>query len=177
MTHDGYMAIGSFLSLHGYKGQINIYLNVKINKNFKFIEPVFVEFNQTWVPFFIEEFSEKNKKRFIVKIKDINSENDALKFKSKKLYVTKSFYNKHFENENEFLYLMGYEVHDRQHGFIGCIKDVLEYPGQYIFKITGLQEEEILIPVNSDFIERIIKKTKKIHITTPEGLLDIYIKK
>jgi len=177
MSDEGYTIVGSFTSLHGYKGHINIVLNINITKDFKFTEPVFVEFNQTWVPFFVETFKFKNNKHFVIKIKDIDTDIEVLKFKGKKIYFSNTFYNKNFKNTGEFIYLFGFKVCDKVFGLIGNIADVVEYPGQYIFKITGLQNEEILLPVNNDFIESIEKKKKTINIKAPEGLLDIYIKK
>ena len=92
-------------------------------------------------------------------------------------HLTDEQYDTFDIENNANLSFIGFEVHDKLYGYIGIIENILEYPGQEIFEIRGLSKEEILIPFNENFIEKISKIKKKIFVVTPEGLLDLYLKK
>lgn len=176
MKHDGYTSIGTILNPHGYKGKISIFSNLKKNKDFKFPESIFVEIQQILIPFFVEEYSANNS-RFIIKLKELNSEQEVLQLKKKEIFITNDIYNKLVAEDNSNLSLIGFEVYDKIYGLIGTVKNILEYPGQEIFEIRGLENEEILMPFSKSFIKKINKSKKTIDITAPEGLLDLYLKK
>ena len=177
MKHDGYTSIGSFLNPHGYKGKISVFLNLKNKIDFKFPESIFVEIQQTLIPFFIEERTTPQNNRLVVKLMDINTEEESLQFKKKEIFVTDHYYAEFFKEDDTNFALLGFEVYDKTAGLIGTLENILEYPGQEIFQIRGLSKEEILIPFNNNFIEKISKTKKKIFVATPEGLLDLYITK
>ncbi len=63
---------------------------------------------------------------------------------------------------------------DEIFGEIGKIKDILEYPNQALFQ-TFYKEKEVLIPINDQFINKVDRNKKEIHLTLPKGLLEIYI--
>jgi len=175
MPHDGYIAIGTVLNPHGYKGKLSVYLNFNKSKDFKFTEPIFVEIQQILVPFFVLSLTGANKKH-IIELQNINSENEALKLKRKELLVSEKFFKSYIaEKEDKEIQLLNYQVCDNKFGNIGVIEKILKYPGHEIFLVRGLEKQEILIPYTNDFIEKIDKKNKIIHINTPEGLLDLYI--
>jgi len=176
MKHDGYTSIGTILNPHGFKGKISIFLNLKKTKDFKFPESIFVEIQQILIPFFVEEYTANNK-RFIIKLKELNSDQEVLQHKKKEIYIANDIYNKLIDDEKSRFSLIGFEVHDKVFGLIGSVKNILEFPGQEIFEIKGLQNEEILIPFSKSFIKKINKSKKTIDITPPEGLLDLYLKK
>jgi len=177
MKHDGYTSIGSFLNPHGYKGKISVFLDINNTKDFKFPESIFVEIQQTLVPFFIEEHTTPQNNRIVVKLSDIDTEETALQFKKKEIFITDEHYNEFVFEKNSNLSLIGFEVYDKTEGLIGILENILEYPGQEMFEIRGLSKEEILIPFNDNFIEKINKSKRKIFIITPEGLIDLYLKK
>jgi len=177
MKHDGYTAIGSFLNTHGYKGKLSVFLTLKNNKDLKFPESIFVDIQQTLVPFFIEERTAPQNNRIVIKIADINTEESALPFKKKEIFVTDVFFKEFIAKGNTPLSLIGFEVYDKVFGLIGILEDILEYPGQEIFKIRGLSKEEILIPYNDNFVKKINKVKKSISVVTPEGLLELYLKR
>ena len=62
---------------------------------------------------------------------------------------------------------------DEDYGKVGICEDVLDQTAQPIFKIAD-GDTEILIPAVDEFIVSIDRDKKIIHITTPEGLIDLY---
>ena len=57
---------------------------------------------------------------------------------------------------------------------LGKILEVIEQPHQILCTII-LNEKEALIPLHEDSLEKIDKKHRKIYVTLPDGLLDIYM--
>jgi len=175
MHHNGYVAIGTFINLHGYKGKLTAVLYNNQNKKIKFPEPIFVEIQQILVPFFFDEVSISGQK-FIVKIKGVENELQAMPFKKKEIFVEENYYNQYLEIKIE-LNTIGFEIFDSSVGYIGIVEEILEYPGQNLYKIISSKKEEILIPINATFIKKIDVEMKTILVTTPEGLLDLYMSK
>lgn len=176
MSHDGFMPVGSFAGPHGYNGKINVGIKLPKNAQFTFPEPVYVYIQHTLVPFFIESVVPKGQK-YIVKLRDIDSEAQAQAFRNKEIFIDEKLYNTLMEDCNPLLKLIGFGVTDVLHGEIGVLDEVLEYPGQDILKVIGPSNEEILIPANEHFITATDKKNRVITVSTPEGLLDLYLKK
>lgn len=174
--NSGYTAIGTFLSPHGYKGKISAIVKLKVPDRFKFPESIFVEMQQVWVPFFIDEASVSGK-HFILKISDIDTEQKALTFKGKEIFVTNTCFKSLKAISNKHTDIIGYTAFDEITGALGVVETILEYPGQDIIKIKGAANEEILIPFVESFIIKTDKKKKTVLLSTPEGLLDIYSKK
>ena len=66
--------LGYISRKHGYKGALNIKLDVSTFKELKELDFLFIDLNKSLVPFFIEELSFKNNNFIIVKLEDINDE-------------------------------------------------------------------------------------------------------
>ena len=45
---------------------------------------------------------------------------------------------------------------------------------QALFEIEK-DGKQVLIPMNDEFIEKVDKKNRQIKVTTPEGLIDLYL--
>ncbi|MBK7854619.1 MAG: hypothetical protein IPJ79_06625 [Bacteroidetes bacterium] len=66
------------------------------------------------------------------------------------------------------------EVSDVNFGLIGTVKDMIEMPAQPLAQIF-VNEKEVLLPINKDFVVEFNKQEKKLIMKLPEGLLEIYI--
>ena len=56
---------------------------------------------------------------------------------------------------------------------IGEVLEVIEQPHQLLCKIL-LNGNEALIPIHDESLDKIDKKNRKLFVTLPDGLLDIY---
>jgi 16S rRNA processing protein RimM len=56
---------------------------------------------------------------------------------------------------------------------IGVIEEVIEQPHQILCSIM-YKGKEALIPIHEDSLEKMDVKNRKIFVTLPDGLLDIY---
>jgi 16S rRNA processing protein RimM len=63
---------------------------------------------------------------------------------------------------------------DSVHGDIGAIKSINDSTSQALFEIEK-GDKELLIPVNDEIITKVDRENKTIFVTTPEGLVDLYL--
>ena len=71
-------------------------------------------------------------------------------------------------------YFFKFKVVDAQHGEIGKIASIIEYPAQPLFQIMQ-DGTEILIPVIDQVIKKVYREEKTIFIEAPNGLIDLYL--
>jgi 16S rRNA processing protein RimM len=63
---------------------------------------------------------------------------------------------------------------DEQRGELGEIVEIHEYPQQYV-AVVPHRFREILFPLNDDFIKEIDAEKSVLHVSLPEGLIDLYL--
>ncbi len=56
---------------------------------------------------------------------------------------------------------------------LGVIEEVIEQPHQVLLRIT-LEGNEALIPLHDETLDKIDHKKQQVHVTLPDGLLDVY---
>lgn len=141
-----------------------------------FIEgnPLIVDFDGIFVPYYAESIRKKGSTSFLVKIDGIDSEEEASEFVNKEIYILKKDAEELIEDE---LYdtdsFIGYEVIDSETGqLIGKIEEINDATTNVLFIIQS-GEEEIYIPANDDFVVEINDEQKYIKMKLPEGLVEI----
>ena len=65
-------------------------------------------------------------------------------------------------------------MEDSVHGNIGCIQSVNDTTSQALFEVKK-EGKELLIPINDQIITKVDRENKTIFVTTPEGLVDLYL--
>ena len=166
--------LGKITKKYSFKGELIISLDTDEPEIYKNLKSIFININGRLIPYFIEKSKSQKKSTLRVKFEDINSEEEALSIINKEVYLP-------LENLPElkgkkFYYheIIGYNVVDTNHGNIGLIIKVEDKTSQSIFIIKN-NGKEILIPVNDNIIQMINRKNKTIHITAPNGLIDLYL--
>ncbi len=161
--------IGYIAKTHGLKGGVTA--NFSEAGEFESLESVFIEINHSLVPYFIESYSDRGEKGFI-KFEDISTLEQAGKLKGCSIFLPKTVRPKlkrgDFYNDE----VIGYEVEDLRHGFLGEVKEILESGTNRLLSIDR-SGKEVLIPVNGPFIKSVNKSKKKIQTELPGGFLDI----
>ena len=163
--------LGIISRKHGYKGDVNIKLDVSSSKKFKELNHLFIELNGNLVPFFISSLRFKNNDFIIVKFEDIDNDENANTLIGKSTYLPLEYLP---QEENPLKALIHYSVIDEKHGEIGTITDIQSNNGQDLFIIKN-QDKEILVPVTEHFISNIEKDKKIVHLITPDGLIDLFL--
>ncbi|MBD3637261.1 MAG: 16S rRNA processing protein RimM [Crocinitomicaceae bacterium] len=166
--------LGSVARIHGYKGEVSIFLDVNDPREYKELESVFVEIDGKLIPFFLEHLYLRNKGFAVAKFETIDSDKKANMLLKCGLYLPKDllpekedddFY--HFEIEN-------FKVIDDRLGEIGIVKQVLDISNNPIIQIDQ-NGSEILIPKQNEFIKEIDWDEETIYVSTPKGLIEMYL--
>lgn len=138
------------------------------------MESVYVEFGTNLVPFFIEKSSLHKGNQLRVRFEDINSEEDAESILKCGIYLPLDLLPKLSGNKFYYHEVIGFTVVDKNFGEVGEIVHINDKAAQPLFEIDR-NGAEIFIPMIDDFIKKVDREKKQIHVATPEGLIELYL--
>ena len=77
-------------------------------------------------------------------------------------------------NRFYFHEVIGFTVIDERLGEIGTCQDFLEVSNNPIMQVNH-NGTEILIPASQQFVTKVDRENRILHVSTPEGLVEIYL--
>ena len=163
--------IGTILSTHGYAGHLKVKLSKNELKDCNNLQSFFLLKNNKPIPYFVEEIRFTKDNEAIIKLEEIHSKENASHLKACKIYVHPDEVIEDTSN-NTLEDWLQFEIVDSQLGNLGQIQDVFEYPAQLMIQLIYKGEEKLL-PLHEDFIVKLDHDKHQIHVTLPEGILDI----
>lgn len=169
MNKDQCFKIGYVAKTHGLKGEVTIILTEAVDLGV--VKAVFLEIKNSLVPYFIEQFSDRQDKVF-VKFEDVNTPEQAALIKGASIYLEKTTRPKLKRGEFYDDEVVGFTVIDSVEGELGIVQEVITSGSNRLLQLI-YQEKEVLIPINSPFITSVNKSKKKIEVQLPEGFLEI----
>ncbi len=170
-------AVGKFQRTHALKGELNMTLD--IDPEFFEIEtnPMIVEMDGCFVPFYAESIRTKGQTSFLVKIDRVDSEEQARQFVNKTVYALRSELKDFMAENGEELIdgndWDGFEVSDIHFGPIGTLERIDDSTVNILLVIKTPDDEELFVPLAEEFIEEIDGDARRIILNLPEGLIDI----
>ncbi len=170
--------LGYTSKVHGKQGEIIIKLDVDNPEEYNGLESVLIQLNKKdklLVPFFITQAQTLNNGTLRIKIEDVDSVDEAKSLVGKETYLPLAALPKLTGNQFYYHEITGFTVIDTNLGELGIIKQVLDYPTQAIFEIVNANGKEILVPITDDIIQKVDRDNKVVTVTTPEGLVDLYL--
>lgn len=175
MNIDSCYLLGFVIKPHGLKGEIIVQLDVDDPQDYKKLESVFISQNQgkILIPFFVEKMSIHQQKAQI-KFEDIDNLEQAESLVGNEVYLPLSFLPPLSENQFYFHEIINFQIIDEEKGALGYVKDVFELPNQDVIGMI-YQEKEVLIPINDEIIKRVDRENKLLHVSLPDGLLEVYL--
>lgn len=166
--------LGKVLKTFGSKGEVVVFLDVDNPEKYRKLDSVFILFNHSFIPFFIEKLQLKARNQAIVKFHDVDHLDDAAMFTGCSLYLPLSNLPKLSGNRFYYHEVVGFEVIDKAKGSVGNVRRILELPHQAMFEIES-GDKEILVPLVDEIIVKVDRKLKQLLIDAPEGLIDMYL--
>ncbi len=167
--HLGYIA-----KLHGFKGEVSLFLDVTNPSDYETLDAFFIDIDNHLTPFFVSRFKLKNKGFAAVKLEGVDSEEDARRLLRKGVYlpaeILPELEGTHFYDHE----IVGFTVKDRKHGDIGQVSQVIDLAANPLLQVDH-QGTEILIPLTSDLVQKVDRKAKELHIAAPEGIIELYL--
>ncbi len=167
-----YFKIGKLAASFGLKGEVVLQHSLGKKTSLKGLETIFVEEGKdNFMPYFITSASIKNDKEVFIKIEGVDTKEIARKLTPKEVWITEDDFKK-FAAKSSPISLLGFNLINEDED-LGEIIEVIEQPHQILCSIL-LDGKEALIPIHDESLEKIDKKNRKVFVTLPDGLLDIY---
>ncbi|MDX1272154.1 ribosome maturation factor RimM [Bizionia paragorgiae] len=166
--------LGKIVKKYSFKGELLAKLDTDEPELYEDLDSVFVDLRGNLVPFFIESSQLHKSELLRIKFEDVETEADADSLLKSDLYLPLDFLPELEDDKFYFHEIIGFTVEDTSFGTVGTITGVNDSTAQSLFEIDrdGI---EILIPMNDEFITKVDKPNKTIVVTTPEGLIDLYL--
>lgn len=168
--------VGKFQKTHGLKGELNAVLDI----DFEFFAegyPLILNVEGAFVPFYAESIRGKGATTSLIKLKDIDSQDEARIFVNEVIYAEKENLKEFMGEAGEDLLLEddleGYRVVDENLGEIGVISRVDTTTENILFIVDDGEGEEIYIPAADDFIVAIDEDRREVVTTLPEELVNL----
>lgn len=166
--------LGKIVKKHSFKGEVVIKLDTDEPYLYENLESVFVDLGNNLIPFFIQKSSLSKSTMFRVKFEDVNTEQDAEAILRAGIYLPLTLLPKLSGNQFYYHEVIGFTVVDTSFGNVGIIRSINESAAQPLFEIDR-DGVEIFIPLIDDFIQKVDRPNKTIEVTTPEGLIALYL--
>jgi len=164
--------IGYILKPHGNAGKVIIRLNGDFADEIEPGEPLFLEIDETMVPFFVEEVEGFSDKAY-VKLEYLESVEEIRQYAGSKVYIkTTGNLRRSFIAEQNTSEFTGYRVYDNTSGLSGTITGIINTPSNPLFELDD-RGKQFYIPIQDDLIVSIDKRKKIIRMKLPEGFADI----
>ena len=151
--------------MFSFKGELIFYSELK-SAFVENIESLFVNFNESYVPFQIIKVKSHKKNNYRTQLKDVNSESEARRLLKKDIYIEK------IENSDNSDYIVdNFKVYNNKK-YVGVVISTINKTGQSIMEVK-MSDKVVLIPLVDQFVVEINDEELKIDMDLPEGLLDI----
>jgi 16S rRNA processing protein RimM len=174
MLHADCFQLGYIAKLHGFKGEVSLFLDVTNPNDYASLDAFFIDINGHLTPFFVESFQLKNKNFAALKLEGVNTENDAKALLRKNCYlpltVLPELDDKHFYDHE----IVGFKVIDALYGDAGSIEQVIDLSVNPLLQLSK-DGKEILVPFVPNLIQHVDRKNKTLHIQAPAGLIEMYL--
>lgn len=174
MTKEECFYLGKIVSKYSYKGEVLVKIDADEPEIYENMESVFVSLGNNLVPFFIDKCVLHKSSLLRIRFEEVQDESAADNIMGSELYLPLKFLPKLTGNKFYYHDIIGFRLEDHVHGDIGIIQGVNDSTSQALF-IAQKDNKELLIPINDEIITKVDRDTKTIHVTTPEGLVDLYL--
>jgi 16S rRNA processing protein RimM len=168
-----YFKIGKLAASTGLKGELVLQHNLGKKTAFKGLEAIFIEEKKdSFIPYFIQAAKIRSDNETVIKLEGIDIVEVARKLTPKEVWIAEDDFKK-FAAKSSPIAMLGFMmVNDGEE--IGVIEEVIEQPHQILCSIM-YKGKEALIPIHEDSLEKVDQKNRKVFVTLPEGLLEIYL--
>ena len=168
--------LGYLSKTYGIKGELIAKLDVDTPDKYQCITSLFIELAPNIAPVSIAVLEIRISLNGVARIlfEGINTIEKAKPMVGKSLFLPLTMLPSLKENLFYFHEIIGFDVLDVNHGNIGKVDEVLEYPHQAIIQVKN-GNKEILIPAIDKMIVKVDRKNNILEVNTPDGLIDVYL--
>ncbi|MDT0605840.1 ribosome maturation factor RimM [Croceitalea rosinachiae] len=166
--------LGKVVSKYSFKGEVLAKIDADEPHLYESMESVLVLLGNNLVPFFIDRCRLHKSALLRIDFEEVKDESAADRILGAELYLPLTLLPKLSGNKFYYHEVIGFTLIDATHGDIGVIESVNDSASQVLFEAKK-GEKELLIPVTDDIITKVDRKSKAIHVKTPDGLVELYL--
>jgi 16S rRNA processing protein RimM len=167
-----YRNIGKLVAAYGFKGDIVLQHHFGKKTGLAGLESLFMLHKEdSMFPYFIQHIKIKSDNQVYIKLEGIDSKEDAEKLLRKEVWITEKDFLKYAHTSAPASLVNFHLINEGVD--LGEITEVIELPHQLLCKIH-INNKEALIPLHEETLKKIDKKNRQVHVSLPDGLLDIY---
>jgi 16S rRNA processing protein RimM len=168
-----YFKVGKFVTVVGLKGELLLKHTLGKKTSLKGVQAIFVEEKKdSFLPWFLESTKIKSEEETYIKLEGIATREFAAKLAQKEVWLPEVDFKK-LASKSAPVSLLGYTIIDGKEPLTEIL-EVIEQPHQVLCRID-INGKEALIPLNESTLKKIDHKNKQVHVTLPDGLLEIYL--
>ncbi|MFM7667530.1 MAG: ribosome maturation factor RimM [Bacteroidota bacterium] len=166
--------LGYIAKLHGFKGEVSLFLDVTDPSTYSELKIIYLEvLPEQLVPFSIVKIKSMNKGFAVVQLNGIDSEEKAKEILRKNVCLPLELLPELGEKEFYDHEIVGFQVIDKTQGNIGVAQQVIDLTANPLLQIDW-NGKEVLVPLFKGLVQRVDRKSKQLTIDVPPGLLDLY---
>lgn len=168
-----YIHIGKVVAAHGVAGELKLVHSLGKKLMFKPGDVLFVEERKgAELPHFIQSSKATAPDENIILLEGITTRERARLLVNKKVWLAQEDFRKH-ASKRSAIAMLGYTlVHEGTP--LGVIEAIIEQPHQVLLRLV-IDAKEVLIPLHEETLDSINHTKKEVHVTLPDGLLDVYL--
>lgn len=173
MNKEDCFLLGYISRISGVKGEVVVELDVDEPARYRAMDALFVEMNGLLTPFFVKH-SRLNKEQLTLALEGVDEPGQAKMLVRCSVYLPLAALPELGEKHFYFHEIKGYEVIDERFGVVGTAEEVLDRLMQPVLRVLN-GRQEILIPLPEGAIKKVNREEKKLYVTSPEGLIELYL--
>ena len=160
MSNINLIEIGCFVGVHGIKGQVKLNSFTEIPESIFNYKEFFLEKNDNVLKL---KLISKVKQNLICKIENVETRNEAEKYRGLKLFIKKDSLPKLEESEFYHRDLIEFQVYNLKKESFGKIQSFNDFGGGLLIEVKK-ENKLFYLPVGNDFLEDIDYEQKEVII-------------
>ncbi len=166
-----YLAVGKVVNTHGVKGELKVIPLTSDLSRFDYLLFVTAKYEGELREFRVLS-ARLHKNTVLIKLKDIDTMNDAEKLKGQELWVERKHARKLEEDEYFICDLIGLKVYENDI-YLGTVTDVLQTGSNDVYIVKDSDKSgEILLPALKSVVVNVDIENNRMDVIVPEGLND-----
>jgi len=166
--------LGKIVKKYSFKGELLAKLDTDEPEIYDQLDAIFIDLKGHLIPYFIEHSQLHKSDLLRLKFEDVETEEEADSLLKADLYLPLAALPPLEGNKFYFHEVIGFKIIDTNFGEVGEIVSINDSTAQALF-VLDRDGQEILIPMNDEFIKEVNREKQTIEVETPEGLIDLYL--
>ena len=158
MSNKNFIEIGSFVGVHGIKGEVKLKSFTEIPESIFSFKEIFIETSYDPIKL---NFIRKSKQIFVCKIENVLTRSDAEKLSGLKLFVLRESLPNLTDDEFYHSDLLGFEVYNLNRENFGKVISLKDFGAGLLAEVKK-NKKTFYLPMGKSFLKEIDYKIKQI---------------